>query len=600
MHSEFLLHKDVYTELEFYLPQIAHMIIHVGVGDETILLSLDRLTVILSQGSLHVALKLTFILKAAMEDYQEEISTGEKNPCGNAALYMRCARLIYIIERVAIYGLPKVEQEDHLGRSMSGFYEETGLRELANTILGADSRSGDIMSGKLLYKRRTRAFLLQRKVWKERYFKIQHRVLYCFHDSEYKILRRSINLKDCIVDDASESRHKYFFEVRDCDSDTVFQLRASSDEEAASWINVLKAVSTGIPRPVEALLPPAGGDHSFVEEEVSESETSPDSPVADRAHDDSSPSKSVSDASLLTSQQRERLAFFNQEQEFIKDLTDICDRLRFMEREERGENLRREMRNLKFAPYRTYLPLCNSTDPWRTVLNVLPDEGHAFTTKARCPALMIFELEEHPLKMDIASFLFTDMSVSESLMKPVPSALTEQASPELNGSTNDRSLFKISCSMPSDAGHPEEKEVEPSPAPTSIFHASVKRLSVVNLNPDNVGPYKAALDVKEMSFKKEREEIERGQELARSTSPTEDVEPVKDEDVQLDMGGSPSAEELEQIGIQEETKAWTTGSETFAEKTERLRKSSEYSELKNWKLDGLIAKSNDDLRQEVI
>jgi hypothetical protein len=39
--------------------------------------------------------------------------------------------------------------------------------------------------------------------------------------------------------------------------------------------------------------------------------------------------------------------------------------------------------------------------------------------------------------------------------------------------------------------------------------------------------------------------------------------------------------------------------ETFSEKAARIRSSSPYGHLSGWKLDGLIAKSNDDLRQEV-
>ena len=39
--------------------------------------------------------------------------------------------------------------------------------------------------------------------------------------------------------------------------------------------------------------------------------------------------------------------------------------------------------------------------------------------------------------------------------------------------------------------------------------------------------------------------------------------------------------------------------ETFAEKCRRLRDRSPYGHLPNWKLNGLIAKSNDDVRQEV-
>ena len=39
--------------------------------------------------------------------------------------------------------------------------------------------------------------------------------------------------------------------------------------------------------------------------------------------------------------------------------------------------------------------------------------------------------------------------------------------------------------------------------------------------------------------------------------------------------------------------------ESFSQKTERIRKASPYSHLPGWRVDGLICKSNDDLRQEV-
>ena len=47
------------------------------------------------------------------------------------------------------------------------------------------------------------------------------------------------------------------------------------------------------------------------------------------------------------------------------------------------------------VPAFCYLPLCRSVDTWTYVLRPLPSEGHAFNTKARCPALMVFEVEEH-------------------------------------------------------------------------------------------------------------------------------------------------------------------------------------------------------------
>ena len=66
-----------------------------------------------------------------------------------------------------------------------------------------------------------------------------------------------------------------------------------------------------------------------------------------------------------------------------------------------------------------YLPLCRSVDTWRYVLRPLPLESHAFTTKARCPALMLFEVEEHTLLSeggrgwgggcDVATFLSMEL-----------------------------------------------------------------------------------------------------------------------------------------------------------------------------------------------
>jgi hypothetical protein len=623
--SEFLLNRVVFEELEFYLPQLGHMIIHLGGKDEAILHSLDRLCVILCQASLHVALKLTFILKASMEDYQEETCAGVKNPFGNAALFMRCARLLYIIEKVVIYGLPLVQKEETLDRSMSGFYEETGFRDFANKVLGSgseDKSDEKILQGKLLYKRRARAFLLQRKVWKERWFKIEHRILYCFHDPEYKILRRSVNLKDCIVDNTSGSNHKHYFEVRDCTSDIVFQLRASSDAEAASWIGTLKHVSVGVPRAVDSFVE-TFGNQSFTEPEleIADEPDTPYTPTAD-AFSGPAPNAAVTEESLLTPQQRERFKFFNEEQEFVKALTDICERLRFVERDIRGENLEREQQSLKLHAHRTYIPLCRSTDTWSAVLAVLPSEGHAFTTKARCPALMMFEIEQHPMKMDVASFLFTDLSVDAGLMLPVPPALTnhpistDTSSP---GTGASASVFKRSCSrlLDGDAdgtkstGDESDEVTSPATPPNqSIFHAPVKRLSVCNLNTPS---YQAARQVREMSYRKEAAEAERAKTISTPKSTAGDGDGDGDAEVEKDdtaaasvavaasaagtTGGDVAVEA--EAEVKEETQAWTTGSETFAEKARRLQKASEYTDLKNWKLDGLIAKSNDDLRQEV-
>ena len=77
--------RDVFDGIEFYLPQLAHMIIHLEANwDDAIL---ERFALIIAQHSLHFALQLNWILQGAIEDYQPELPSGESNPNFNALYY---------------------------------------------------------------------------------------------------------------------------------------------------------------------------------------------------------------------------------------------------------------------------------------------------------------------------------------------------------------------------------------------------------------------------------------------------------------------------------------------------------------------------------
>ena len=60
--------KRVFNDIEFFLPQLAHLIIHVEADWKQ--QTLERLAVVISQTSMHAALNLSFAFIAAMEDYQ--------------------------------------------------------------------------------------------------------------------------------------------------------------------------------------------------------------------------------------------------------------------------------------------------------------------------------------------------------------------------------------------------------------------------------------------------------------------------------------------------------------------------------------------------
>jgi hypothetical protein len=50
------------------------------------------------------------------------------------------------------------------------------------------------------------------------------------------------------------------------------------------------------------------------------------------------------------------------------------------------------------VPEAAYLPLCKSTDPWLRILRIIPEEARAFSTKARCPCLCLFEVERDQVR----------------------------------------------------------------------------------------------------------------------------------------------------------------------------------------------------------
>lgn len=92
--TKFSDEQTVFDEIEFYLPQLAHMIVHLEVDWPN--QALEKFALVVCQSSLHVALQLNWILLAAMEDYQPEDADGYWNPNSNPVYYTRCARLLQV------------------------------------------------------------------------------------------------------------------------------------------------------------------------------------------------------------------------------------------------------------------------------------------------------------------------------------------------------------------------------------------------------------------------------------------------------------------------------------------------------------------------
>ncbi len=98
--------------------------------------------------------------------------------------------------------------------------------------------------------------------------------------------------------------------------------------------------------------------------------------------------------------------------------------------------LRREMGDIIIPPF-AYLPLCRSLDTYKYVLRALPQECRIFNTKARCPALMLFEVEEHPSGLDVASFLNSDLHEFRDQEIIVPNMTAAASELVLDGDQSD-------------------------------------------------------------------------------------------------------------------------------------------------------------------
>ena len=371
--SEYSDQKTVFEGIEFYLPQLAHMIIHLEVDWPTA--ALEQFVLIVCQHSLHFALQLHFILVGAMEDYQVEGMDGRRTAHGNGRYYRRCAKLLQNVHRCVVYGAPRVRHLEDLYRSgklSKTELEEMGIAErrfqaaqmLDPSELTVGGKELSVLEGHLSYKRHVRRSCCHSKGWKQRWFKIQDRVLYCYNNKEGGRLHRAVPLEAAVVSIIPNPRHEHYFEVSPAATgamSVVYMLKADSEDEMQKWVKQLQDQS------IAPTFHQKGEEHMLYPAEFG------------------------------------RYQFFKSQRDFINRLTDISEEMRFLDRAIRTKALKERLPDVKVPPA-AYLPLCKSTAPWSRILSLLPEEARAFSTKARCPCLVLFEVERDS-QLDVANYL---------------------------------------------------------------------------------------------------------------------------------------------------------------------------------------------------
>jgi phosphatidylinositol 4-kinase A len=342
--------RDVFAGIEFYLPQLAHMIIHLDVAwDDAIL---ERFALVIAQQSLHFALQLNWILQAAIEDYEPELTSGVPNPGYNALYYSRCLLLLQNIERVVVYGRPRSLELKRLydnGKITKEEYDIMELHDRRFNALQIQQRAvADrvIFGGELLYKRKVRTSCYKSKPWKTRYFCIQNSMLNCYNVKGGKLVR-SMPLENAEVGDEVDGKYPNMFFVSN--RGFYFVIRANSTEDKEKWMAELKEGAK------------AHGLFDETEEFLRD----------------------------LSAGQRARFEFFRNERNFARDVCDIAERLRHIDRDTRKTVAPDFLKEMTIPPV-VYVPLCNSTDLWRRVHKAIPDAVKVFNTNERCPVIMHF------------------------------------------------------------------------------------------------------------------------------------------------------------------------------------------------------------------
>mmetsp|Transcript_22378 Transcript_22378/g.33061 ORF Transcript_22378/g.33061 Transcript_22378/m.33061 type:complete len:902 (+) Transcript_22378:101-2806(+) len=406
--AKFAGSRDVFAGVEFYLPQLAHMIIHLDVDwDEAIL---ERFALVVAQQSLHFALQLNWILQGSIQDYEPELPSGEPNPGYHPLYYNRCIILLKNIERVAVYGRPRslelqrlyesgkiTKQELDILELHDRRFNAVQIQEVSAASSGREKSEVALFGGELLYKRKVRTSCLKPKPWKTRYFCIQNTMLHCYNKQGGKLVR-SMPLESAQIGDVEKGKYRHMFFVEN--QGFHFTMRAGSSVEKQRWVTKLKEEAKALSLFSQT--------EEFLED--------------------------------LSPTQRARFEFFRNERIFCRNLCDLAEELRFKDPDERKASAPTLVAEMAIPPC-VYVPLCNSMDIWRRVDEAIPATVKVFNTKERCPVMMHFvcrrgEFEpgkDHPglnnVNLDVAEYLHltfdvadqnkTEVEEQEEGMKPI-------------------------------------------------------------------------------------------------------------------------------------------------------------------------------------
>lgn len=568
--------KNVFDGIEFYLPQLAHMIIHLEAEwDDAIL---ERFALVIAQQSLHFALQLNWILQGAIEDYQPELPDGSRNPDHNPLFFSRCVKLLTNMERCVVYRKPRsaelqrLYERGKITKQELHTLEHAERRFQALQITGTDGDEQETYSGTLLYKRKVRTACYKAKPWKTRYFAIEEHMLNCYN-SEGGRLVRSMPLEGALVKRLSSNDHRYPHMFSVSNRSFEFRMRASSEDDRTKWVTMLndeaesRAVFGHMDRSIHKI-------HEDQDRILSE----------------------------MTPSQRERFLFFRDERQFVRRLTDIAEELRFKEPAERKKIAPSIIRHIEIKPC-VYSPLCGSTEVFKRIHGVLYKDTRVFNTNERCPVIMYFlgargeeesaqKTGKRDANLDVAEYLHRRFDNIQDDADDIAGAEKKDESSVRDSNVWNESMLRV-----------DEEAVEDGSS-RNLHLNKFLRDSFVSI-PRKLATRLDGVPTRRRSFldtstKLTHVPILEGEASDRST--TGGLTVGKSSILTTQKGmivGKTDGGDIEQEHI-DAAKVIVTGGESWAEKSKRMLEEARFTPKgAEMEVVGLMSKSNDDLRQEV-
>ena len=579
--SKFAGSRHVFDGIEFYLPQLAHMIIHLEAEwDDAIL---ERFALVVAQQSLHFALQLNWILQGAIENYQPELPDGSVNPDYHPLYYLRCIKLLKNMERCVVYRQPRsaelqaLYEKGKITKLEMQQLEQADRRFQAFQIAGMDSEGGkENFGGNLLYKRAFRTACYKPKPWKARYFAIEENMLNCYNSQGGRLVR-SMPLEGAEVKALAPSEHSYKNMFSVSNRSFEFRMRASSKDDMAKWVRMLtdEAESRTVFGHMDASVHKANAEQDRL---VSE----------------------------MTPGQRARFTFFRDEREFVRRLTDIAEELRFKEPADRKKIAPSLMRQLEIKPC-VYSPLCGSTEVCRRIHGVLYKDTRVFNTKERCPVIMYFlaargELESQrkggirDANLDVTEYMHRRFDNIDD--EPLQN-LEEDGNGDDDISIQDLHEGRPSSSVWHDKGKAEDPTSGTGGSRT-IFNESFSSI------PRNLAARLEGRTRRRSYFSKSTQlnhvPILEGQAKENILPVAGGISVGESSILSLDKGMITGEAHTGDIRMEyiNKAKQVVSGGESWAEKSKRmLEEAKSKPDGAEMEVVGLMSKSNDDLRQEV-